>query len=152
LPDRADDRVTISANRADPAAAPRYPENHLVALLDDDAQVGRTVAALTSGGFLPEEIQVACGAEAGARLRATSGRTGLTGLLVHIAERLGFKDDEMEVKDVYEKALHNGQFLLAIAVPTQLRRERAEQILRDADAHGIAHLGKFTVERLVPPR
>lgn len=39
----------------------RYPENHVVAVLDTREQLTAAVAALTGGGFLDSEIQLRAG-------------------------------------------------------------------------------------------
>lgn len=129
----------------------QYPTNHLLAIIDDRDQATAAVAALRSGGFLDSEVQVNTGAEPADVLHATSGRGGLAGLLIRLAERIGAADEEMETKHRYEKAMRDNRFVVAIAAPTEERKNRATDILRDHGAHSIAFLGKHTIEYVTAP-
>src|SRR6476469_2452058 len=99
----------------------QYPENHVLGVVDSPADASAVAAALAGGGFLPSEIHVACGSDAAAALRATTGRTGIVDAAIRIARRLGIADDEMEVKDTYERALADGKFVLIVDAPTDKR-------------------------------
>jgi hypothetical protein len=79
----------------------RYPTNHLLAVVDTREQAMAAITALTSGGFLDSEIQFGTGAANADQLDATTGRSGLTGMLIRLAERVGITDEEMETKDRY---------------------------------------------------
>lgn len=127
-----------------------YPTDHLLGVLDTREQAASAVDALTSGGFLSSEVHVAAGSAAAAALAERTGRTGLTDLVIRIAERFGLPIDEMRVKDRYEQALRDGRYVLIIAALTEERRERATQILREHGAHDVNFLGRFTIERIIP--
>ena len=59
-----------AAGQADTSAdRTRYPENHVVAVLDTNAQVTNAIAALTSGGFMDSEIQYGTGVTSRRRAR-----------------------------------------------------------------------------------
>ena len=140
-----------AARRADPhAEAIRYPENHIVAIVDTPEAAAAAVEALTSGGFLESEVTLACGARAADRLQASSGRSGLIGHVIQIADHLGLRTEELEIRHQYEEALRDGRFLLAVLAPTEERKDRAAQILRDHGAHFITFKGRFTIEQLAP--
>ena len=130
----------------------RYPADHVLGVIDTTEQVERAVDALTSGGFLESEIQATSGREAAERLRSTTGRTGLSSLVIRIAERLGIQDDEMHLKSLYEDALHDGRYVVAISAPTDERRDIAVRILRDHHAHTVAFLGRYSITPFVPPK
>jgi hypothetical protein len=130
----------------------RYPTNSVLGVVDAPAQLERAVAALTSGGFLADEIQVATGAAAADAVHASTGRSGLASLAVRIAERLGIQDDEMEFKAHYEQALRDGRFVVMVSAATEARKERATELLREHGAHAVSFHGRFTIEGLVPPR
>jgi hypothetical protein len=129
----------------------QYPTNHLLAIIDDQGQATAAVAALEGGGFLDSEVQLNTGAETADVLGATSGRGGLAGLLIRLAERIGAADEEMETKHRYEQAMRDNRFVVAIAAPTEERKHRATEILRAHGAHTIAFLGKHTIEYVTAP-
>jgi hypothetical protein len=128
-----------------------YPTNHLLGVVDDGDRATAMVAALTSGGFLRSEIHVATGAANADALDATTGRSGLAGMLIRLAEKIGVTDEEMETKDRYERAMRENRFVVAIAAATEERKARASEILRDNGAHTVSYFGKRTIEHLVAP-
>ena len=135
----------------EPAEPVRYPANAIVAILDKPEQAERAVAALTSHGFLASEIGVSHGPDEAARVAATTGRTGLAGLAMSIADWFGAENDEMRLKSRYEDALRDGGFVVRVVAPTDARRERATQILGEHGAHTVAFHGRYTIEGLIPP-
>ena len=135
-----------------PGPAPaRYPTHHVVAVLDTEDQVLDAAAALTSGGFLPSEVDVATGSRAADRLGSSVGRRGLSGLAIRIAQRLGMEDEEMELKKHYEQAMRDEKFVVRIEAPTDERKGIAASILRENGAHAVNYFGRFTIESLAPP-
>jgi hypothetical protein len=134
---------------ADPhAEAVRYPENHIVAIMDQPDAAAAAAEALTTGGFLDSEVTLVCGVEAADRLRASSGRAGLLGHLIQIADSLGIRSEELEAKHEYEEALRSGRCTVLVFAPTEERKERAAEILQTHGAHFINFMGRFTIERL----
>jgi hypothetical protein len=129
-----------------------YPVHSVIGIINTDDEAARTVEALTGGGFLDSEIHVAAGRPAADAMHARTGRTGLANLAIRIAERLGIADDEMEVKAHYEQALRDGRFVLFVEAPTDARKDRAAQILREHGAHSVNYMGRFAREGLVPPQ
>ena len=128
----------------------RYPLNHVVGLMDTPEQVRCALDTLT-GPFLESEIKVVCGGEQEAdRLRATTGRTGLLDHVLRIAQSIGITNDELEVKDRYEQALREGHVMVHVLAPTDERKERAAQGLRDCGGHFINFFGRFTREEIAP--
>lgn len=130
----------------------RYPLNHVVAVLDTQAQTMAVVEALRGGGFLESEINVITGAAAADTLDDSTGRTGLTGLVSRIADKIGIENIEMERKTQYENAMRDGKFVVAVLAPSDERKERATQILREHGAHTANYFRKFTIGGLIPPR
>lgn len=129
----------------------RYPENHVLAVLDTREQTTAAMVALTSGGFLDSEIEVGTGATRADELGAATGREGLASLLIRLAERIGAADEEMETKNRYEQAMRDDRFVLSVAAPTADRKDRAARILGAHGAHTVAYFGRRTIEYLVPP-
>ena len=136
---------------AEPDAPIRYPANQVLAALDSEEQVTDAVRALTSSGFLESEVHVLCGAAAADRLGESTGRGGLAGLAIRIAERLGIADEEMEGKAQYEQALRDGRFVLGVAAPTEERKDRASEVLHAHGANMVRFHGRFAIEGLRPP-
>lgn len=130
----------------------RYPTHHVVAVLDNEQQVVDAAAALTSGGFLPSEVDVATGSQAADRLKESVGRGGLAGLAIRIAQRIGAQDEELELKTHYEQAMRDDKFVLRVEAPTDERKSLATNILREHGAHSVNYFGRFTIETLSPPQ
>ena len=135
-----------------PADPTLYPTDHLVAVLDTQDQLSAAMAALTGGGFLESEIQYGTGAESADELAASTGRTGLASLLIRLAEHLGLTDEEMETKDRYERAMRDDAYVLSVAAPTEERKARALELLRNVGGHSITYFGTNTIEHIVPPK
>ncbi|HEX3158501.1 MAG TPA: hypothetical protein VHQ45_08280 [Gemmatimonadaceae bacterium] len=127
-----------------------YPVNHIAAVIDTHDRAMSAVEALKADAFPTTGIHVLAGADAAAALDATSGRTGLAGLAVRIAERLGVENDEMMLKEWYEQQLRDGHYLLLVDAEDDARKERASQILIAHGAHGVSYLGRLTMEKIVP--
>lgn len=130
----------------------RYPTHNLVGVLDTLEQLREATKDLMSQGFLASEINVAQGRVAADRLDATTGRGGFTGLALQIAEKLGLQDEELEFKDHYERAMRDGRFVIRVAAPTEERKDRATEILKQNGAHSVAYFGKYTIHGIVRPK
>jgi len=136
---------------ADRSAQPmRYPENHVVGVVDTPEQLRSAVQALREGGFLTSELDVTCGTGAADALDATTGRTGLAGLAIRVAERLGIENDEMATKERYEQAMRDGHFVVSASAPTDERKALAATILQEHGGHFINFLGRYTMVRMHP--
>jgi len=143
------DRDAATTSTGQSAEPIRYPENHVVGIVDAPEQLDAVATALRGAGFRDSEIDVACGPAAADELAATTGRSGLAHVAIRIAERLGVSDDEMEVKHRYEQALRDGQLVVSVVAPTAERKTLAAQILRDNGGHFVNFLGRFTIESLL---
>jgi len=148
-PEPRDATNELRANANEPI---RYPTNHLLAVVDTREQALAAVAALTSGGFMDSEIQFGTGAANADELDASTGRSGLAGMLIRLAERIGVTDEEMETKDRYEHAMRDNRFVLVVMAPTDERKHRATQILREQGAHTMTYFNKHSLEYITPPK
>ena len=128
-----------------------YPTNHVVGVIDTQQALERTVQALHGVGFADAEVEIACGQSAADAMRAQTGRTGLANLAIRVAEKIGAANDEMRVKDHYERALRDGRFLLLVDTPTDAKKDRAAEVLREQGAHSVNYMGRFAREEIVPP-
>jgi hypothetical protein len=124
----------------------RYPENRVVGLLDTREELESAVDALTSGGFLPSEIEVIHGAAASEKLRENTGRSGLAHLAMRFAESIGMPNDETAIKNQYADGLGKGQLLLAVLAPTEERRQVAGRILEEHGGTNVRFFGQYTIE------
>lgn len=129
----------------------RYPTNHVIGVVDTQAQLASAAGALASGGFMTSEIRVHCGVESADALKASTGRTGLAGLAIRIAERIGVDNIEMEFKSSYEQAMRDGQFVVLVAAATAERKDRAMQLLTEHGAHTVTFHGRYSIEGDLPP-
>jgi hypothetical protein len=141
----------VTDHVADEGDLINYPANHVVAVVDTAKQVSVLVPDLTNNGFLDSEIHVHCGVDYANELDASTGRSGLAGIAIRIAEALGIENVEMEVKSRYEQAMRDGHYVVLVAAPTEERKERASEILAKHDAHTVTFHGRFTIEDIVPP-
>lgn len=140
---------TARTGGAKPATeSPRYPVKNVVGILDTPDQVDSAVNALLAGGFLDSGISVACGQAKAAAMDAATGRTGLAHVAIRVAEKFGLSTDEMDMKERYEQALRGGQYVIAVLAPSEERKSRAAQILKDSSGRFVNYLGRFTIESL----
>ena len=130
----------------------QYPANHVLAVLDDHAQAVAAVTDLRNAGYLESEIELNTGAERADDVAASTGRGGLAGMLIRLAGRLGVADEEMETKNRFEQALRDNRFVIAVATPSDERKERATTILREHGGHSVAYFGKHPIEYITPPK
>jgi len=137
---------------ASPSKPLRYPADHVLGVVDTPDQLMSTVAALRDARFLDSEIDVARGEAAADALAATTGRTGLADLAIRVAARLGASNDEMAMKERYEQALREGEFVVSVFAPTDERTDLAAQTLREHGGHFINRMGRFTIEPIHPER
>jgi hypothetical protein len=128
-----------------------YPTNHVLGIVDTREQANALVAALAGSGFLGSEVEAKTGVQDADDLRASPGRSGLAGLLLRFAERIGAADEELETKHRYEQAMREDRFVVAVATPTDERKELASQLFRKHGAHSVTFFGKHTLEYIVPP-
>ena len=129
-----------------PAEPIHYPTNHVVAVVDTPEQLTSALSALKRAGFPESEVVVGCGQDMADAVHASTGRSGLAGLAIRVAQRLGASIEETELKDRYEEALRDGRIVVSISAPDEERRERAAEILAVGGAHFINFFGRFTIE------
>ncbi|HET7565596.1 MAG TPA: hypothetical protein VFJ96_11410 [Gemmatimonadaceae bacterium] len=137
---------------SEPVEQFRYLKDHVAAVIDTMEELTPTVDALLDAGFLESEILVFCGHEAADAIAATTGRSGLMHIAMRVAERLGAPNEEMKFKNLYEQALRNGQFLVAVFTPTEERTELAAQLLQSHGGHFIHHMRRFSLHVMHPLR
>lgn len=137
-----------AAESSQPSKDPRYPKDHVVGVITSYETVVQAIDALSEAGFLPSEMNVIAGQAAAARLDASTGRSGLLDRIVRFADKLGIRDEEMEAKEIYEKALRDDEHIVTVSTPTEERKQLAAGILRDFGGKHIAHFGSFVITDL----
>lgn len=129
----------------------KYPANHIVGVVDTMDQITAIVSELRSDGLGDSEIFVHSGSSHADALESSTGRTGLAGVVIRIAEALGIENVEMEVKSRYEQATRDGHYVILVAAPSEERKDRVSEILEQGGAHTVAFHGRFTIEGIVAP-
>ena len=152
MTERSSERTSSPHGDAPTTGELQYPSDHVLGVLDEAAQLTATTQALRGGGFTESEVSVMCGRAQADRLGESTGRGGLAGLAIRIAERLGIENDEMKLKTRYEDAMRDGHFVVAVAAATDERKSRAAELLREHGAHTVASFGRFTITGVVPPK
>jgi hypothetical protein len=125
-----------------------YPANHVVAILDTQVQITCAVDALANGGFLESEIGLLRGSEDADRLAGGTGRHGFQDWFIRLTGSVGLKNAETEMKDRYEQALRDGSTVVAVLTPTNDRKDRAAEILKQCGGRFINFFGRLNVERI----
>jgi hypothetical protein len=136
----------ISASDSEEAVL--YPEGNVLAIVDTVDELEQLIESLTTGGFLTSEVQVAHGRSAAETLRASSGRRGVAGLAMRLAESIGMPNDETAVKNRYAHALADCHFVVMILTPTEERKALAAKLLREHGGKFVNYLGRYTIEPL----
>jgi hypothetical protein len=126
----------------------QYPINHVLAILATPDQTSCAVDALVSGGFFESEIDLGHGPEVANQVAGTTGRSGVQDWFIRLFQQVGLKNAEIELKDDYEKALRDGQTVIAVLTPTEERKNRAAAMLRECGARFINYYARLNVERL----
>jgi hypothetical protein len=142
------DEESRAASDSDGAEAVLYPEGNVIAIVDKVDELEPLIELLTSSGFLASEIQVAYGTSAAETLRANTGRKGLAGLAMRLAESIGIPNDETAVKNRYARALGDCHFVVMILTPTEERKALAAKLLEEHGGTFVNYLGRYTIELL----
>jgi hypothetical protein len=89
-----------------------------------------------------------CGVEIANRIAATSGRSGLIGRVLQVADQFGGAGEELEARHEYEKGLREGKANVLVLAPTEERKRLAGEILRKHGGKFINFFGRLTIEQL----
>jgi hypothetical protein len=142
------DQDAAKQGRQNDEESVQYPTNHVVAILDTQDQTACAVDALVRGGFFESEVELLRGNEEADRLAGGTGRRGFLDWFIRLTGSVGLKNAETEMKDRYEQALRDGNTLLAVLTPTDDRKDRAAQILKECGGRFINFFGRLNVERI----
>jgi hypothetical protein len=125
-----------------------YPTDCIVGILDTPEQASCALDGLIGGGFLESEIEILHGPEEAERLEASTGRGGFQDWWIRVFHRLGLENAETEMKERYERALRDGHTVVSVLAPSEERKDRAVELLRQCDGHFINFFGRINVQRI----
>jgi hypothetical protein len=122
--------------------------NYVLGAVSTHEQADVVVSELTTRGFLDSEVSVVSGPSAAEALDATTGRRGMADLAMRIGEWVGVSNDEMDVKERYEQALRDGQFIVGALAPDDDRKRLASEIIASNGGRFVHYFNRFSIERL----
>jgi hypothetical protein len=125
-----------------------YPLNHVISIMPTEKEAVTAFDALIASGFPESEVTLSSGPELADRIRATSGRSGLVGRILQVMDRFGAGGDEVDARHEYEQALRDGAVNVLVLAPTEERKQRAAEILRQHGGHFINFFGRLEIEQL----
>jgi len=128
-----------------------YPVNSVIGVLPSQTEAMQAIRTLRSNGFRHAEIHPLAGDAAADALRDHTGHGRLLDGVLHVTERWGVVDEEMELKTKLEEALRDGSILVLVATPTAARRALAARVLRHAGASSTHRMGRFTISDVPVP-
>jgi hypothetical protein len=123
-----------------------YPENDVIAVVDDPAAAARTAAALREAGIPAGDVDVIEGAQFLAMNRYAERRRGPLGRLVAAVSRL-FSDDAAD-EQLFAEAAQQGHALLVVHAPSATTLARVRNVLAQSPAHDARYYGRATVEEI----
>jgi len=124
----------------------KNPVNQVIAILPQEADVGKLVAALHKAGFASEDNGILSGRKDAHKLDAASGRQGWLTKLAQIGP--GFGDlDAGNLKD-YAEALRNDETVIAVSAKLGEKRREIADLLKQYKEKFINSYGMFSIEGL----
>jgi hypothetical protein len=129
-----------------PSVQLSYPTDKLIGIIDAMPDAERAQQELLGAGFAPNGIGVQHGT------RATERTVHYTDLdpFPQLARLLHVHSIEHEQAVVYERALGQGQSVIAVHAPEAEARSRALGIMEAHNAHYINFYSTWTIEALKP--
>jgi hypothetical protein len=123
-----------------------YPEGRVLAIVETTDQLCDVVKALVTKQFLASEIEIVHGAVSADKLAESTGRGGLANIAMRLTSKIGLPNDEMAMRNRYEEAMRDGQFVVAVTTPTDERKVLASQVIHDHGGQFIHYFGQRTFE------
>jgi hypothetical protein len=125
-----------------------YPDNSLIGIIDKYVDARAALKDLRDAGFGEDETGILCGAEGAKEVDADGSEHGVIGKIAHVVREFGDVDNAH--KEVHEKALRSGHFLIAVRAKEEEERKRALNILNLNNAHFINFYSPWVIEGLEP--
>ena len=139
--DGTDDR----RERPRDAQSVEYPQNRMLAILDNRDDLRSAIDALTDSGFLASEIAILHGRDAATRLQEETGRRGLANLAMRFAEAIQLPNDEAALKSHYADALANKRFIISVLALSEERQRIAARVLQEHGGSDVHFFSRFTI-------
>jgi hypothetical protein len=132
----------------DPATAPPpptelgylYPQNDILAVVDDRATGERALTALRQSGVPPTDMDLLAGDWFLESMNKLHGR--------HRLRRLVGFSDERDIIQGYVNAAEQGHCLVVVHAPERSLIESVRQVLVSYGAHDLHHWKRFTITTL----
>jgi hypothetical protein len=125
-----------------------YPDNDVIAVIDDPAEVDKAVAELRKAGAHAEDMQVLHGQEIVERIDASGTHCGL---LKHIGWFIASVYGEgSAIAREYEGEGRVGHHLVLVHVHSPNDVDRMKDILEAHGGHDIKFFGHWAITDLVP--
>jgi len=122
------------------------PTGHMLAVIDVWARAEEAEGTLESAGF--EEVRLYRGGEGARAIDSEGEGHGITSHLLRLVQHGLTNKDHLEE---YEEATRQGASVISFRVDSaEGRRERAEEILAQANARAINYFGPVVVETIKP--
>ncbi len=121
-----------------------YPTDHLLAVLDDEADARRCVAALRTAGFAEDDTVLLTPAEDRRGLDALGARHPRWTRLLRLVQFTTM--DQMPDLVVYEASLDAGRCVVAVHVRERAAMLAARSIAVGAGGHFVNHFGRTSSE------
>jgi hypothetical protein len=125
-----------------------YHLNHVISIMPSEQEAIAALEDLIAGGFMESEVTLTSGPEIADRIASSSGRPGLVGRVLQVVDHFGAGGEEMEARHQYEQALRDGHVCVLVLAPTEERKGRAGDILRQHGGHFINFFGRLAIEQL----
>jgi hypothetical protein len=125
-----------------------YPDNSLIGIIDKYSDAKAALKDLKDAGFAEDEIGILCGAEGAKEVDVDGSEHGVLGKIAQIVREFGDVDNEH--KEVHEKALREGHYLVAVRAKEEEARKRALNILNLNNAHFVNFYSPWVIEGLEP--
>ena len=124
---------TTRMNPDEPSVA--YPLNHVISIMPTEKEAITAFDTLIANGFPEAEVTLISGPELADRIGSwtVSGRA---------------PERPLVARDEYVQALRDGHVNVLVLAPTEERKQRAAEILRQQGGHFINFFGRLQVERL----
>lgn len=123
-----------------------YPSRQVLAVLDTEADAEAARDALEGAGFEPAMVTLRSGPDGTARIDGL-GRSNGAG--ARLRRLLAFTVmDQLPDFILYERALRDGRFVLAVRAAREDEKLQARDILRRHGAHFTNYYGRFATEEL----
>ena len=121
-----------------------YPNRQVLAVLDDEAAVGRARAALAAIGVPEDAVETYIGAADAARFDATGASHGL---LARLWRAMQFSlMDQLPAMAWYEAALREDRHVIAVRTTDRRRTLEVVAALASAGGHYINRFGRVDTE------